>query len=152
MWGKDASSGSDVARKMLMDKLAEMRQVMPLEEYAKAAWSSDVVTKEIAEDYAKNYVPAVAKPISPEMQRAAQETIAKEWYTRLAGEAEARNVQARMNMTMDERIALPPWVTQDVPTDQQIVRFGDGPAMAIEDFAARRAGKAKPYKEYTGAQ
>ena len=70
-----------------------------------------------------------------------------EGYKRLAGEAEARNTQARMNMTMDERIALPPWVTQDVPTDQQIVRFGDGPAMAIEDFAARRAGKAKPYKE-----
>ncbi len=70
-----------------------------------------------------------------------------EGYKRLAGEAEARNVQARMNMSMDERIALPPWVTQDVPTEQQIVRFGDGPAMAIEDFAARRAGKAKPYRE-----
>lgn len=67
-----------------------------------------------------------------------------EAYRRLAGEAEARNVQARMNMSMDERIALPPWVTQDVPTEQQIVRFGDGPAMA---FAARRAGKAKPYRE-----
>ena len=52
-------------------------------------------------------------------------------YKKLAGEAEARNVQARMNMSMDERIALPPWLTQDVPTDQQIVRFGDGPAMAI---------------------
>lgn len=77
---------------------------------------------------------------------------AEQEYFRLAAEAEARNVQHRADMTMDERIALPPWVTQDVPTDQQIVRFGDGPAMAIEDFAARRAGKAKPYKEYTGAQ
>ena len=52
-----------------------------------------------------------------------------------------------MNMSMDERIALPPWTTQDVPTEQQIVRFGDGPSYAVEDFAARRAGKAKPYKE-----
>ncbi len=71
-------------------------------------------------------------------------------YSRNAGEVEARNVQSRMNLTMDERIALPPWATQDVPTEQQIVRFGDGPAMAIEDFAARRAGKAKPYREAMG--
>ena len=79
-------------------------------------------------------------------------------YKKLAGEAEARNVQARMNMSMDERIALPPWLTQDVPTDQQIVRFGDGPAMSVErngepipaaaEFAARREGKPKPYKEF----
>lgn len=72
---------------------------------------------------------------------------AEDDYWRLAAEAEARNVQHRADMSMDERIALPPWTTQDVPTEQQIVRFGDGPAMAIEDFAARRAGKAKPYKE-----
>lgn len=75
------------------------------------------------------------------------EKIGWDSYKRMSGEVEARNVQKRMNMSMDERIALPPWTTQDVPTEQQIVRFGDGPAMAIEDFAARRAGKAKPYKE-----
>jgi len=43
-------------------------------------------------------------------------------YTRLAGEAEARNVQARMNMTPEQRRATPPWATEDVPTDKQIVR------------------------------
>jgi hypothetical protein len=68
-------------------------------------------------------------------------------YKRLAGETEARNVPNRMNLASDEITVIPPWSTQDVPTEQQIVRFGDGPAMAIEDFAARRAGKAKPYKE-----
>ncbi len=147
IWGKRGAEGSDIARKMLADKLAELQQVMSLDDYAKAAWQSDVVTPEIAADYARNYAPTVTKGVSPEVAKAAQETVAKDWYKRLAGEAEARNVQARMNMSMDERIALPPWVTQDVPTEQQIVRFGDGPAMAIEDFAARRAGKAKPYKE-----
>jgi hypothetical protein len=45
-------------------------------------------------------------------------------YRRLAGEVEARNVQSRMNMTAPERRATPPWETQDVPDDQQIVRFG----------------------------
>jgi hypothetical protein len=50
-------------------------------------------------------------------------------YHRLAGEVEARNVQSRMNMTAAERRAIPPWETQDVPDDQQIVRFGNqGPA------------------------
>lgn len=43
-------------------------------------------------------------------------------YRRLAGEVEARNVQTRMDMTPDQRRAAPPWATQDVPLDRQIVR------------------------------
>jgi hypothetical protein len=45
-------------------------------------------------------------------------------YRRTAGETEARNVQTRMDMTAAERRAKAPWTTQDVPDDQQIVRFG----------------------------
>lgn len=48
----------------------------------------------------------------------------EEAYARLAGEAEARNVQSRMNMTMPERLATPPWKTLDVPEEQLIVRKG----------------------------
>jgi hypothetical protein len=48
---------------------------------------------------------------------------AYEMYRRTAGEAEARNVQTRMNMTPAERGPKAPWTTQDVPDDQQIVRF-----------------------------
>jgi len=47
-------------------------------------------------------------------------------YYQLAGETEARNVQKRRDMSMPKRMALPPWATQDVPDDQQIVRFGSG--------------------------
>lgn len=43
-------------------------------------------------------------------------------YKRMAGEVEARNVQARRNMTPDQRRAVPPWETQDTPMDRQIVR------------------------------
>lgn len=43
-------------------------------------------------------------------------------YSRNAGEVEARNVQTRMNMTAAERRATPPWATQDVPDELQIVR------------------------------
>lgn len=48
---------------------------------------------------------------------------AKEAYKALAGEVEARNVQARMNMTPEERKAKAPWTTQDIPNERQIVTF-----------------------------
>lgn len=47
-------------------------------------------------------------------------------YRRHAGEVEARNVETRRNMTADERRASPPWLTQDVPDEQQIVRNAFG--------------------------
>jgi hypothetical protein len=43
-------------------------------------------------------------------------------YRKIAGEVEARNVESRMNMTPNQRRATPPWATQDVPDDQQIIR------------------------------
>lgn len=46
----------------------------------------------------------------------------RELYKRMAGEVEARNVQKRMDMTPDERRATPPWATQDVPDELQIIR------------------------------
>jgi len=54
-------------------------------------------------------------------------------YQRLAGEAEARNVETRMNMSMDERRATPPWKTLDVPESELIVRGGSGKAMSVGD-------------------
>jgi len=49
-----------------------------------------------------------------------------EAYRRLAGEAEARLTQARMNMTPAERAASYPPSMFDVPVENQIVRYGDG--------------------------
>ena len=43
-----------------------------------------------------------------------------EIYRRLAGEAEARNVQARMDYTPEQRKARPPWKTLDVSEDELI--------------------------------
>ena len=45
-----------------------------------------------------------------------------ESYMRLAGEAEARAVQSRMNMTPQERLATFPYESYDVPINQLIVR------------------------------
>jgi hypothetical protein len=48
--------------------------------------------------------------------------MANDQYRALAGEVEARNVQTRMDMDAATRRATPPWATEDVPRDQQIVR------------------------------
>ena len=47
-------------------------------------------------------------------------------YRRLAGEAEARNVQTRLDWTPEQRRATPPWETLDVPEDELIYRGGSG--------------------------
>jgi hypothetical protein len=72
-------------------------------------------------------------------------------YKRLAGEVEARNVQSRMDMDAATRRATPPWATEDVPRDQQIVRgllSGDGPQMSASlpmDEASRMAPALKKW-------
>lgn len=59
-------------------------------------------------------------------------------YRRLAGEAEARLTQSRMNMTMSERLASYPPDMFDVPVDQQIVRgLLGGPALSYTDEAKK---------------
>lgn len=79
-------------------------------------------------------------------------------YKRLAGEAEARLVQQRMNYTPEMRRAVAPWqqMAADVPLDQQIVRFGDqGNALSLPDLqsqvdAMRAANRAKGLPIETG--
>jgi hypothetical protein len=44
-------------------------------------------------------------------------------YKNLAGEAEARNVQTRMDFTPEQRQAQPPWETLDVPEEELLVRM-----------------------------
>lgn len=48
-------------------------------------------------------------------------------YRRLAGETEARNTQARMGMSADDRRATPPTETADVSRSEQIVRLNSEP-------------------------
>ena len=68
----------------------------------------------------------------PSLQSAYSQAELNDAYRRLAGEAEARLTQARMPMTMEERLATPPWTMFDVPEAQQIVRFGDGPQSLLK--------------------
>lgn len=59
-------------------------------------------------------------PDTPEYERLWKK-IAFQIYQRSAGEAEARNVEARQAMTEAERRETPPWLTQDIPDVERIV-------------------------------
>jgi hypothetical protein len=58
-------------------------------------------------------------------------------YERLAGEAEARNVQTRMDYTPEQRQAAAPWTTLDVPESELVVRGNSkGPMMSVSKAQA----------------
>ena len=59
-------------------------------------------------------------------------------YERLAGEAEARNVQTRLDYTPEQRRATPPWETLDVPEDELIIRRDGGVNMSIDRGRTKR--------------
>jgi hypothetical protein len=85
----------------------------------------------IFDDYIRRSREAGFEP-TPDDRQAFMKSAQYEVYKRQAGEVEARNVQTRRDFTPDERRARPPWETQDVPDDLQIVRMGgDGPQMAV---------------------
>ena len=44
-------------------------------------------------------------------------------YHVLAGEVEARNVEKRLMMPLEKRLATPPWETEDIKAGDQIVRY-----------------------------
>jgi hypothetical protein len=79
-------------------------------------------------------IPAVERRIQELAARLKQLDIPeREAYQRVAGEAEARNVQRRLNNSDFERQLRTPWNTQDVPDDQQfVIRDGQGPQLSLD--------------------
>jgi hypothetical protein len=111
--------------------LDNVQTPLSYEEYFRqAGWegSPESEAKAAYKEYLKGQ-----KKVTPEIDRDIQKTAGDNIYRRLAGEVEARNVEKRINMTPSERRALAPWRTEDVPRDEQIVRFGSGMNNAIED-------------------
>lgn len=73
-------------------------------------------------------------------------------YKNLAGEAESRNVQTRMNYTDEMRQENPFWKTFDVPEKEQIVRMKSGmmadvPVNSLDELA-KEAKKYKSFDEF----
>lgn len=79
-------------------------------------------------------------------------------YNELAGEVEARNVANRANMTPDQRNDLAPWLSQDVPVDQQVLSFATGASHSTplaskimnkaDDVTPRREIVTQSYKDH----
>ncbi len=94
-----------------------------LEEFAQKAGfdSPQAATADYAahvktlQGYAKNGLPSW-------LDRSAQDSAAQEAYRRSAGEVEARNVQTRLDKSTEDLRDIPPWYSQDVQNDQQIIR------------------------------
>lgn len=101
---------------------SEILKPMPVEDYARNAWQSDVVLPEIVADYKKNYLPSVPTTLSRQMDIDLQTTAGWNAYKRLAGEAESRATEARMNLNAQQRRDLFPLDSYDVPIDQLIIR------------------------------
>jgi hypothetical protein len=106
------------------ERIKKMTTPISAEEYARVAgFDGDLAAAAPSyAEYVKQTEKAARSGVEPRLDRIAQESAAQDWYMRLAGETEARNVQARRTMAAPERQATPPWETQDVPDDMQIVR------------------------------
>lgn len=70
--------------------------------------------------------------------------LAENDYMRLAGEVEARNVQARQKMNGSERRAMPPIATADVPDADAIVVFNGERMDSAESLAQSKARPRTP--------
>ena len=61
----------------------------------------------------------------------AMQVAAEDLYFRTKGEVAARNVGDRGDMTKAERRAISPWMTQDVPTDRQVISPKDKSSFSL---------------------
>ena len=76
---------------------------------------------------------AATKDVDNELIRLYEKTKVSPFdqYRSLAGEAEARNVETRLPMSMDERVAKAPWETLDVPERGLLVRGSTRPTKSL---------------------
>jgi len=138
--GADKSRGSfsgdtvtmrwdDIARASNPQKVEDLREPMStnLHELQHAIQQREGLARGGSPDAMRSFLAP-----DPSLQSAYSQAELYDAYHRLAGEAEARLTQARMPMTMDERLTTPPWTMFDVPESQQIVRFGDGPQSLLK--------------------
>jgi len=94
-------------------------------------------------DQALEDVRKIAPPGTPRMviEGAAQRKAMFEWYERIAGETEARNVSKRYNLTPEELRLKQPWETQDYPYAEQAKVM----ATPVPPRLAPKAPRGQPY-------
>lgn len=85
----------------------------------------DRLWKKLPKDIAHNFRNAVID-LEKTHTGFEEEQLRKELYRRLAGEVEARNTQARLDMSEEERRKSHPRFTQDYENQHQLIVFSDG--------------------------
>ena len=110
-------------RAMYAERINLMRTPQSLKDYARSAgFDSPSEAAASYAEYLKNHKKTFKRGVPEHLDRIAQESVAKDFYRRLAGEVEARAVQARINLSSEQRRARVPWLDYDVPEADQIVR------------------------------
>ncbi len=113
-----------IAQRLLSERITSMGTPLSVADYARSAWGSELVSAEIEAAY-KQYIQDTQLAMTrPQNRAAAQKWAAYEWYRRLAGEVEARNVSARAFMTPAERLIAGPQDTADVSASDVVVLYG----------------------------
>lgn len=107
------------AFKILDEVRAEVNTPMPFAEFRSIAKYDNPIESKAAYEKYKNDMLS-GKFNTPELERELQNVAAQRYYKRLAGEAEARAVQNRLNLTKSERKARFPLLDYDVEPDKVI--------------------------------
>jgi hypothetical protein len=97
----------------------EIQQPPSFAEFQKA---NRYPTEDEAKKAYSEFVNSYNVPITPAIERDLQENAAREYYRRLAGEAEARAVQDRQMMTPEQRRDTPPAASYDVPQEDLLTK------------------------------
>lgn len=116
-------------------------QPMTYEDYAKKANLESMPVNEAMKQYEhyKKSIPEMAKKLDREFQTQA----ANLYYNRLAGEAEARAVQKRINMSPSERLEIFPLSSYDVlPEDIIVKRKKKGGQVSLDAMRLAVGGMA----------
>jgi hypothetical protein len=130
---------------------------MSLEDYKTQRYGTAMANPERLAQAYKEYLDSIKpKNVGPELDRLFQEEAAREYYKRLAGEAEARATQARRDMTPQERTQEYPYASYDVPPEDLLTKppreyagggavgMAGGGALAKAVKAAQAVGRQAP--------
>ena len=133
-------------------KMDELKQPPTFEDFQRANRFPPDQARAEYDKFAKSY----KLSINPSIERSVQEEAAKEYYKRLAGEAEARATQARRDMTPQERTQEYPYASYDVPPEDLLTKppreyagggavgMAGGGALAKAVKAAQAVGRQAP--------
>ena len=86
----------------------------------------DLPTFDVLDKMDVNKFLTTLRNTQPDSYKLIADNAAENVYYRLAGEAEARLVEARRNMTNEERRRIPPWKMLDMPEEDLIVAKAAG--------------------------